>query len=76
MTASQMKRIRSKLAKAQQLTREAYELADKGHATDSLRYITAKASSAMDVTAVELEAMDKRDRQHAEAIVRKLGVSR
>jgi hypothetical protein len=76
MTASQMKRIRTKLAQAAALTAEAHDLAVKGGGYvagyHSLREITARAADDMSQCIRNLEAMDIRDRQNAEAIARQL----
>ena len=72
MTATQMKRIRSKLAQAAHLTAEAYALANAGHADDDLRYITARASDDMKAAQRRLYARDERFAVNAERIARDL----
>lgn len=75
MTASQLKRIRAKLAKARELTDEAYALAQEGFADSSLREITAGAATNMVLTARELEQWDDRMAMHAAAIVQDIASS-
>ena len=73
MTASQLKRIRSKLAQASKLAHEANDLATAGHADNSMRMLTARAADDMAGALRDLQAWDDRMAAHAEAIAR--GVS-
>jgi hypothetical protein len=72
MTASQMKRIRTKLARAADLTAEAHELAEAGHADYGLREITARAADDMTSAQRALGMYDDRNRANIEAIARSL----
>jgi hypothetical protein len=76
MTASQMKRIRSKLDRAAKLTAEAHALSTAGHADYGLREITARAADDMTGTLRQLTMWDERNRANAEAIARSLEEAR
>ena len=72
MTATQLKRIRTKLAKAAELTAEAHELARAGHGDYGLRELTARAADDMTNAQRALTMWDERNRMNAEAIARDL----
>jgi hypothetical protein len=72
MTASQMKRIRTKLAKAADLTAEAHDLAKAAHADSSLRDLTATAANDMANAQRSLKLWDERMARNAEAILSNL----
>lgn len=75
MTANQYKRIRTKLERAAILTAEANELATKGHAPPSLRFITARAADNMAVAQYNLAQMDAADQAAAERIKQQMGLA-
>lgn len=72
MTATQIKRIRTKLARAEALASEAHELAIQGHADHQLRELTARAADDMTTARRALTAWDDRNAMHREAILRDL----
>jgi hypothetical protein len=72
MTATQLKRIRTKLARAEALTHEAHELARAGHSDYAMRELTARAADDMTRAQRALEAWDARLAMSADAIRRDL----
>lgn len=72
MTSSQSKRIRAKLARAAELTKEAHELARAGHADYGLLEITARAADDLAAAQNNLRGYDDRMRMNAEAIARSI----
>lgn len=72
MTASQMKRIRTKLQQAALLTSDAHQLALDGHADYGLKELTARAADDMSAARRALQAWDDRMALHADAIAREL----